>query len=101
MKDIIRMQQLAGVITEGQAKKMIEVLNEDNNRPNFAQDAETNFPELVKKYGGQVADTLENSYENFSDMYSSPVKINIKYKQALEKYKNNQKDLEELITILM
>ena len=30
-------------------------------------------------------------------MYSSPVKVNIKYKQALEKYKNNQKDLEDLI----
>lgn len=29
MKDIIRMNQLAGIITEGQAKKMIQVLNED------------------------------------------------------------------------
>ena len=28
MKDIIRMNQLAGVITEGQARKMSEVLNE-------------------------------------------------------------------------
>jgi hypothetical protein len=28
MKDLIRMNQLAGVITEGQAKKMMEVLNE-------------------------------------------------------------------------
>lgn len=97
MKDIIRMNQLAGIITEGQAKKMMQILNEDNNQPNFIQDAETNFPELVEKYGGQVADALENSYENFSDMYSSPVKVNIKYKQALEKYKNNQKDLEDLI----
>ena len=30
MKDIIRMNQLAGIITEGQAKKMMEVLNEDS-----------------------------------------------------------------------
>lgn len=29
MKDIIRMNQLAGIITEGQAKKMMEVLNEE------------------------------------------------------------------------
>lgn len=29
MKDIIRMQQLAGIITEGQAKKMITILKED------------------------------------------------------------------------
>jgi len=30
MKDIIRMSQLAGIITEGQAKKMMEVLNEED-----------------------------------------------------------------------
>ena len=34
MKDIIRMQQLAGVITEGQAKKSIEVLNEESSQSN-------------------------------------------------------------------
>jgi hypothetical protein len=28
MKDIIRMNQLAGIITEGQAKKMMEILDE-------------------------------------------------------------------------
>ena len=31
MKDIIRMNQLAGIITEGQAKKMIQVLNEEED----------------------------------------------------------------------
>jgi len=29
MKDIIRMNQLAGLITEGQARKMMQVLNEN------------------------------------------------------------------------
>jgi hypothetical protein len=29
MKDIIRMNQLAGIITESQAKKMMEVLDEN------------------------------------------------------------------------
>jgi hypothetical protein len=29
MKDIIRMQQLAGIITEGQARKMMQILNEE------------------------------------------------------------------------
>jgi hypothetical protein len=29
MKDIIRMNQLAGIITEGQAKKMLKALNEN------------------------------------------------------------------------
>jgi hypothetical protein len=31
MKDIIRMNQLAGIITEGQARKMIQALNENEN----------------------------------------------------------------------
>jgi hypothetical protein len=30
MKDLIRMKQLAGIITEDQARKMMEVLNEDS-----------------------------------------------------------------------
>ena len=30
MKDIIRMNQLAGIITEGQARKMMAVLNEND-----------------------------------------------------------------------
>ncbi len=29
MKDIIRMQQLAGIITENKARKMMQVLNEN------------------------------------------------------------------------
>ena len=29
MKDIVRMNQLAGIITEGQAKKMMAILNEE------------------------------------------------------------------------
>lgn len=31
MKDIIRMNQLAGIITEGQARKMMEILNEETS----------------------------------------------------------------------
>jgi hypothetical protein len=30
MKDIIRMNQLAGIITEGQARKMMQILKEEN-----------------------------------------------------------------------
>jgi|688.fasta_scaffold466501_2 hypothetical protein len=82
-----RMQKLAGV------------LNENNNfEPNFALDAKEHFPELVSKYGTAVEDVLLNSYENFSDMYSSPVKINIKYKKAIESYKTDKKEFfEEMV----
>jgi hypothetical protein len=31
MKDIIRMNQLAGIITESQANKMMQILNEEND----------------------------------------------------------------------
>ena len=45
MKDLIRMNQLAGIITEGQAKKMMEILNEALNKDikNFGQDLDKNF----------------------------------------------------------
>jgi hypothetical protein len=35
MKDIIRMNQLAGIITEGQAKKMMAILNENVSSIDF------------------------------------------------------------------
>ena len=34
MKDIVRMNQLAGIITEGQAKKMMVILNESKETTN-------------------------------------------------------------------
>lgn len=61
MKDIIRMNQLAGIITEGQARKMMQVLNENESgipsdgihkvilsyiRP----DARDKYPKDYKKY---------------------------------------------------
>ena len=79
-----RMQELACVI------------NENNNyEPDFTSDAKKHFPELVSEYGTAVEVTLLNSYENFSNMYSNPVKINIKYKDAIESYKTNKKEFFE------
>jgi len=43
MKDIIRMNQLAGIITEGQARKMMEILNEEVKLPQVGD--EFSFPE--------------------------------------------------------
>lgn len=77
----------------------MQILNENNNsEPNFSLDAKEHFPELVSKYGTAVEDVLLNSYENFSDMYSSPVKVNIKYKKAIERYKTDDKEFfEEMV----
>jgi hypothetical protein len=38
MKDIIRMNQLAGIITEGQARKMMEVLDEEESNEVLTQE---------------------------------------------------------------
>ena len=49
MKDIIRMNQLAGLITEGQARKMMRVLNENEEENDIISFLETHI-EDVKKY---------------------------------------------------
>jgi len=59
MKDIIRMNQLAGVITEGQARKMMAILNE----------AEINF-----KDADQYADFLQNKTK---ELENSKIKLKI------------------------
>lgn len=51
MKDIIRMNQLAGLITEGQARKMMAVLNENldfSKRKTRIKEAEGVFPKDIK-----------------------------------------------------
>lgn len=48
MKDIIRMNQLAGVITEGQARKMMEILNE-NEGTDIISFLKSNKQELLDK----------------------------------------------------
>ena len=59
MKDIIRMNQLAGIITEGQAKKMMEVLDENNEFSNLLNDLNTD----LKAYNGEEI-TYEDSPES-------------------------------------
>ncbi len=54
MKDIIRMQQLAGIITEGQAKKMMQVLNEENGTKSLK--------DFVEEYITDIDDFMNNDY---------------------------------------
>jgi hypothetical protein len=44
MKDIIRMNQLAGIITEGQARKMMAILNE-----NEENEENEEYNDIIKK----------------------------------------------------
>jgi len=57
MKDIIRMQQLAGIITEGQAKKG-KLLKENINNIN---DVEKRLEELIREY---ISDTQDIAGED-------------------------------------
>jgi hypothetical protein len=65
MKDIIRMNQLAGIITEGQARKMLKVLNEVNQP----------YKVLSKKTGkSEYSDNMYDDYELelYDENYTTP-----------------------------
>jgi hypothetical protein len=72
MKDIIRMNQLAGVITEGQARKMMEILNE-----NELQYIPENHP--LKKDIENIFDTTLDSGNFKFDEKDNLVGVNINY----------------------
>ena len=67
MKDIIRMNQLAGVITEGQARKMLEVLNEGSINPkNFLPGIEKFAPYYLQKISKGLTDMTPREYFKWS-----------------------------------
>jgi hypothetical protein len=83
MKDIIRMNQLAGVITEGQARRMMEVLDEED--PDFdalKKYLETNAAgmEVLDEPGSTVY--FEFWGESFEDLLN---KLGLKYKRSQER----------------
>lgn len=65
MKDIIRMNQLAGIITEGQARKMMEILNEVNQPYKIISKETEKSP-----FGDEVTD--DYSLELNDEMYTTP-----------------------------
>ena len=76
MKDIIRMNQLAGIITEGQARKMMTILNEDENM-DLMSFIKNNKSEIIKQLNQQEAKNrkaktidFEVSYEDKNKVYA-------------------------------
>ena len=72
MKDIIRMQQLAGIITEGQARKMMQILNESqslNERILDSSRLKTSGEKSVKDY------VLDNNLGSIKDIFLSGSRI--------------------------
>lgn len=64
MKDIIRMNQLAGIITEGQARKMMEILNE-NEGTDIISFLNSNKQELLDKLAKKL-DLDEDDLEDYN-----------------------------------
>jgi hypothetical protein len=63
MKEIIRMNQLAGLITEGQARKMMQVLNENKS---FTPEDNVNFKWKNKPANPESMLTDTESGDEFS-----------------------------------
>ena len=78
MKDIIRMQQLAGIITEGQAKKMMAVLNEEDSY-------ESEVLSILKKMAS------EKQLDNINDKYLAWFKNSEDFKNMISTNKLNRK----------
>ena len=58
MKSIIRMNQLAGLITESQATKMLKILNEDSR---------SSILDYIEEYIGADENEFKNDSEDYSD----------------------------------
>jgi len=85
MKDIIRMNQLAGIITEGQAKKMMEVLGEENEMSNIL--TQEDFDTLENKGFEIFFTTPENELFWIERKYRLP-KADFRYLNNLLQKKN-------------
>jgi len=71
MKDIIRMNQLAGIITEGQARKMMQVLNENEENTDILSFLKANKQELLSK----IAKEFRFDEDDMEDLNSEEIVI--------------------------
>jgi hypothetical protein len=87
MKEIIRMNQLAGLITEGQAKKMIQILNESS------LDLKVKFtPEYIKNEKQDLFYTEKGLADGFEIMNGKKVKAIVGYFED----ENGDEDIETI-----
>ena len=71
MKDLIRMNQLAGIITEGQARKMMQVLNENEEGTDILSFLKANKQELLSK----IAKEFRFDEDDMEDLNSQEIVI--------------------------
>jgi len=87
MKDIIRMNQLAGIITEGQAKKMLKALNEN----------EVSNKYVVEDDGFYMIDP-KKAFEYLKQFNNKEVSAKqfIKDDEGFEEFVSNLEDVEQM-----
>jgi len=97
MKDLIRMQQLAGLITENQANKMLKVLNEGKN-----EDLEVTWTiDLDKGKDKYFEKGLNDGFETIEGGKKAKAIIGYYYKDEDEDdYEDDYEDQEEDVDII-
>jgi DNA-binding transcriptional regulator YhcF (GntR family) len=74
MKDIIRMNQLAGIITEGQAKKMSKVLTEEMDAFDYSNLIQSVINQLTDMGdAGEQALAVLEKIEDWNEMVQAAV----------------------------
>jgi hypothetical protein len=104
MKDIIRMNQLAGIITENQAKKMMQVLNEEDNMNEESSSPSDKMHNLMLTYiKPEFHDKYPKDYGKYFDtiqMGGSVKKDKKRWMDFLNKLvKNKIVDMEEILSL--
>jgi len=102
MKDIIRMNQLAGVITENQARKMLNILNEDKStKKRFIKEEyeNTTLEDFLETYVGVTPDEFMTEtwfLENGNVVFTIPYPD----RYGKEDYTKPSKDVAKLENLL-
>ena len=87
MKDIIRMNQLAGIITEGQANKMMAILKEDDMSTDTTLSPEKQL--LLKNAISQGNEYDGLSWDGLLDLTDEDMKLVRWLEKTLTKMKKN------------
>ena len=88
MKSIIRMNQLAGLITESQATKMLKILNEDSR---------SSILDYIEEYIGADENEFKNDSEDYSDEDGN-VEFTIPFDEITRKPSSDAEILRNMLT---
>lgn len=95
MKDIIRMNQLAGIITEGQARKMMQILNEgtESKKISFQKELDDEVENVIDLFNN---DLKKGQIKGTEDIDGYVNKMDYKLNSVLKYFKGDDETLESL-----